>query len=187
MERIDGAPPSVIVPQPVDQGMAGWTFDPAEQQAGTILPLAGQLNVCRIKVSSAAVTGIMIYVTVAGATLTAGQNFAALFNDAGAILGGGAVTADQSTPWQSVGLKSMALNVAQAVVPGAWYRVGIFGNGTTLPTIARAANIAPVALNAGMSAPTLRYSTADTGLTTTMPANIGAQTAASPAWWVAVY
>lgn len=186
-ERIDGAPAAPVIPQPADQALAGWTFDPVDMQGGTILPTAGLLMLSRIKVNLAAVTGIMIYVTAGGSTLTASQNLAGLFNDQGAILGAGAVTADQATAWQSSGLKTMPLNVAQAVTPGAWYRVGLFANGTTLPTLGRASNLPADGINAGMSAPTLRYSTANTGLTTAMPGSLGAQTAASPAWWVALY
>lgn len=186
-ERIDGVQAAPIVPQASDQSLVGWTFDPVDQQGGTILPTAGLLMLSRIKVNAAAVTGIMVNVTAGGATLTAGQNLAALYNDAGAILGAGAVTADQSTAWQSTGLKTMALNVAQAVVPGAWYRVALFANGTTLPTLGRASNLPADSINAGMVAPTLRYSTANTGLTTAMPGSLGAQTASSPAWWVGLY
>lgn len=187
-ERVTGIIPQPPIPQPADHLLGGWTFDPADQQAGTILPTAGLLNVARIRVGNvSAATGIMVYVTAAGVTLTANQCLAALFTDGGALLGAGAVTGNQATAWQSTGLKPMALTVAQAITPYAWYRVGWYANGSTLPTFARGANVAAAALNAGMSAPTLRYSTADSGLTTAMPLNLGAQTASSPAWWAAIY
>lgn len=168
-----------------DHGIVGWTYDPAGVQAGTALPTAGLAQVARIRVLSSVVTNILVHVTTGGTSLTAGQCFAALYNDAGALLGGGAVTADQSTPWASTGLKTMALTVAQGVTTNAWYRVLMWFNGSAGPQLSRAGTGAIAALaNVGMSAPTLRFSTADAGLTTAAPANIGAQTAAAIPWWV---
>lgn len=180
-ERVSGAPAASGVPQPSDHGLAGWTFDPTDVQGATILPTGGRLELARVRATSALITNILATVTVAGGTLTAGRNFAALYTDAGALV---ASTADQTTPWGTTGLKTMALSAPQAVTPGAFYRVGLFATGTTLPTFARgsvAFNAA--ALNAGMSGSVLRYSSADTGLTTAMPANLGAQTAQATAWW----
>jgi hypothetical protein len=83
-------------------------------------------------------------------------------------------------------MKVCALSAAQAVTPGQWYRVGFYANGTTLPTFARGSSVGAVGsdlINYGLSAPTLRFSTADTGRTTTMPGTLGSQTAAPIAWW----
>lgn len=183
-ERVPGVLPAPAVPQPADHALAGWTFDPADVQAGTILPVGGRLELARVRVAGPLVTSILLSITVAGATLTAGQNFAALFTDAGALLG---ATVDQATNWQSTGLRTCALAAPQSVTPGSFVRVGLFSVGSTLPTLARGtAAISGAALNAGMAAPTLRYSTADTGLTTAMPATLGAQTAAATAWWLAL-
>lgn len=172
---------------PTDHGYVGWTFDPALAQAGTVLPTAGLVQVARLRVLTAAVTNIIIHISTAGSTLTAGQCFAALYNDAGALLGAGAVTADQAGAWASTGLKVMPLTVAQAVVPNAWYRVAFWFNGTTGPTLSRAVTTAVAGLpNPGMSAPTFRFSTADSSITTTAPGSLAAQTAILSAYWVAV-
>lgn len=185
LSRTPGATPIVQNnPSPVDHGLNGWSFDPSAVQGGTILPTAGQLHTARVRAVGSAVTAIQAYVTVAGATLTSGQCFAALFNDAGALLGAGAVTADQSTAWASTGLKDMALSVAQAVTPGAFYQVGFFFNGTTGPTLARGSNIAAALINAGIGAAPFRYGTANTGLTTAMPSNITGAAAGGNAWWI---
>jgi len=173
-------------PRPVDHGLTGWTFDPAQIQAGTVQPTAGLAQVARIRVLSSVVSNIHLYLTAGGSNLTAGQCFAALYNDAGALLGAGAVTADQSTNWATSGYKTCALSVAQGVTPYTWYRVLWWFRGTTGPTLARAADISAAVLNAGMSAPTLRYSTADAGLTTAAPSNIGTQTGNPTAWWVGI-
>jgi hypothetical protein len=171
-----------------DQSLAGWTYAPREVQGGTVQPTAGLAQVARIRVLSSTVTNIHFYVTSGGSSLTSGQCFAALYNDAGALLGAGAVTASAhgtgAAGWGDAGLKTMPLSVGQAVTPYAWYRVLWWFNGTTGPTLARAANTAAASLNAGQSAPTLQFSTADTGLTTAAPANIGSQTGQATAWWV---
>lgn len=175
-----------------DHGLTGWTFDPALIQAGTILPTAGLLEVVRVRTSAAAVTNIEMYVTAGGSSLTSGQCLAAIYNDAGALLGAGAVTASAhgtgATGWGDAGRKVLPLTVAQAVTAGSWIRVAFYANTAgTLPTFARGAAVSSgAAVNAGLSAPGLRYSTADTGLTTAMPANIGSQTALGTAWWVGV-
>lgn len=173
-------------PKATDHGLVGWTFDPAMVQAGLLLPTAGLAHVARIRALSSTVTNILFHFTVAGSGLTSGQCFAALYNDAGAILGAGAITDDQATNWQTGGLRTCALTVAQGVTPGAFYRVLWWYNGTTAPTVSRAVNSSSAILNAGMTAPTLRYSSANTGLTNaaSVPANIGTQTGTATAWWV---
>lgn len=175
-----GGLPTVL---PLDHGFLTWSYDPALAAAGTIIGNGGTLYVVKLKLAQAAtVTNIVMEVSTAGATLTAGQNFAALYSAAKALL---AVTADQTTPWQSTGLKTMALAQAQAVPAGTvyacWWTVG-----STLPTFTRGTALNAVQPNAGLSAANSRYSTADGSLTTTAPATIGTQTAASAAYWVAL-
>lgn len=178
-----GVPAFSPVPAPADHGSIGWTFDPADTQAGTILPTAGRVEVVRVRALGALVTNINLHVTVAGATLTANQCLAALYTDGGTLL---SATGNQATAWQSTGMKVCALSVAQAVTPGQFYRVAFYANGTTLPTFARGSSVGAVGsdlINYNQSAPTLRFSTADTGRTTTMPGTLGAQTAGPIAWW----
>lgn len=167
-----------------DHNLVGWTFDPALVQAGTVQPTAGLAQVARVRMLSSVVTNIHFHFTAGGSGLTGA--YAALYNDAGALLGAGAVTADQSATWGTGGLKTCPLSVAQGVTQYAWYRVLWWFTGSTGPTIAAAADVSAALLNAGLSAPTLRYATADSGLTTAAPANIGTQTGGATAWWVGV-
>jgi hypothetical protein len=174
--------------RPTDHNLAGWTFDPAHVQAGTVVPTAGLSHVVRVRALTSVISNILLHLTAGGSALTAGQCFATLHNDAGAQLGAGAITADQATAWATGGLKVMPLTVAQAVTPNAWYRIRFWFNGTTGPTLSRAVNSSSAILNAGLSAPNFRYSTADAGLTTgaSAPSNIGTQTGGPTAWWAAV-
>lgn len=171
---------------PADHGLVGWTDDVFGDQAGTLWGAAGTLHLARLKVTGSVVTNILFHFTAGGTTLTAGQCFAALYNDAGALLGAGAVTADQSTNWVGGGAKTCALTTPQAVTPGATYKVAWWWNGTTQPTMTRGLNSAAAITNVNLTAPNFRFGTADTGLTTTAPANIGTQTGGITAWWVGV-
>lgn len=169
---------------PADHNLVGWSFDPVQVQAGTIMPTAGLLNLCRIKFTASLVTNVLLHATTTATSLTTGQCFAALYSSAGALL---SATADQSVAWATGGLKTMALTAAQTVTPGSWGYVGWFANTAgTLPTFSRGINSASAIVNAGLSAPNFRYATADAALTTAMPASFGAQTGGATAYWVGV-
>lgn len=171
---------------PADNGHLAWSFDPGVMGAGgTLAPTAGRLEFVAVKLAApATVTSIVMYVTVAGATLTAGRNFAALFSPAGALIG---QTADQSTAWTSTTTKTMALAGGPYALAAGTYRVGFWYTGTTAPTFLRASAFgSPQLANLGLSSPNLRVGFADTGLTTTAPATMGTQTGDSTAWWVAL-
>lgn len=145
---------------------------------------AGRLEFTKIKLPVASVvTSIQSFVITAGSTLTAGQCFAALYTGAGALL---AQTADQSGTWNSTGTKVMALaGGAQTLAAGSYY-IGYWYNGTTAPTWPRSTNIAAALTNQGFSAPNLLAGNADTGLTTTAPSTMGAQTTTATFIWAAL-
>jgi hypothetical protein len=175
--------------RPQDYGLAGWTFDPIGAQAGTVLATAGLSYVARLRIVSSTVSAILLHFTVGGSGLTAGQCLCSLHNDAGAILGAGAVTVDQSAAWASGGLKTCNLSVAQGVVPGDFYKIRFWFNGTIGPTISREVNSASAIVNLLQASPNFRYATADAGLTTAASAtttfqNIGAMTGGATAFWV---
>ena len=167
---------------PLDHGMVGWTLDPREVQAGTILPASGTLNVARVKAMSALATNVLLHFTAGGVTLTAG--YAGLYTDAGALLSSSADHSAALSNWQGGGLKTVPLLAAQAVTPGNWYKVAWFAAGTTMPTLSRGLNSSTAILNANLSAANSNFATADTGLTTALPNNIGVLTGGATAWWV---
>lgn len=174
---------SPLTNAPADHNFLTWSYDPALAAAGTIVANGGTLYVIRLKLPVAAlVTNIVMEVSTAGATLTAGQNFAALYDASRALL---AVTADQAAAWASTGLKTMALAAPQAV-PAGYVHACFWTVGSTLPTFTRGTALNAVQPNAGLAAPNLRYATADASLTTTAPATIGTQTAASASYWAAL-
>lgn len=168
-----------------DSGLAGWTFDPQNRaDNATLLPSAGLMKVVRIRALSSVITNILLHFTVGGSSLS--NCYAALYNDAGALLGAGAVTADQSTAWQSSGLKTCALNTPQAVTRGDIYRIGFWWNGTTAPTASRGSNAGSTIINVGQSASTARFATANSGLTNSAPSNLSGLAGDGTAWWVGI-
>jgi len=166
---------------PADHNLLEWAYDPALAVNGSILATGGTVNFVRLRVRRRrTITNVVLYVTTAGATLTAGQSFAALYTGAGALL---SATADQASAWVSTGPKIMALSAAQTVNPGD-YLVACWSNGTTLPSFARAAGSAVA--NVGLSGSAVRFGIANTGVTTTAPANLSGMGPVSVAWWAAL-
>jgi hypothetical protein len=149
-----------------DYGLKAWTFDPVDVHSGAALG-AGVISLVGLKVRfPTRVSAVRGVVTTAGATVA--NAFAGIYSQAGARLG---VTADQSTPWQSLGNKSMALAAAVDLVPGWYYVALLFGTAGTPPQFARGPAGAVAAHNAGMAAPKLRQAisgAAQTALPTTI-------------------
>ena len=169
---------------PSKSGLISWTFDPAPSAGSSSTATAGVLQVVSLDIPApTTITNIVMYVVTAGATLTANQCYAVLYDSSGNKL---SQTADQSSNWNSTGTKTMALADAQSVQAGT-VKVGFYSNGTTQPSFARALNSTATALvNIGLSTPNFRFATANTGLTTTPPSTIGAQTVSGVSWFVAV-
>lgn len=170
---------------PADRGLVAWTTDPLLIQAGGQAPgTAGAMQFVRLRLAApASVAAIRMHVTSGGVSLTSGQCFAALYTAAGALV---AVTADQSGEWISTGMKSMALVGGPFdLAPGDYY-VAFWFNGTTGPSWARATGTGATFANVGVTAPNLFAGTANTGLTTTAPATMGAQSTASTYYWAAL-
>lgn len=173
------------VPQiPSERGYIAWTQPIYALTGGSALPTAGTLYLRRIRrVPAGAVTSIVTFVNTAGATLTAGQCFAALFTAAGTLIG---QTADQATAWGSTGAKSMPLSGGPYSHGGGDLYVGAWFNGTTGPALIRSGSVTGALTNIGLSAPNLECASANTGLTTTAPATFGTQTSAVFEWWFAL-
>lgn len=173
---------------PTDHNLNSWTYDPAEIQGGTLLASPnGTLTLIKFKAGSSTITNLHMHFTSGAATPVAGQCLLALYTAAGALLPT-SVTADQSGNLGG-GFKTFPLGNPAAPVTGitvgAFYYGAFFFNAGTMPTISRALNSSTVITNANLSVPNLRYATtADTGLTTGFPANIGAQTGSATSFWL---
>jgi hypothetical protein len=170
-------------PSPQDQGLIAWTCDPAATNNTQIIPGAGQLMTAKLVIPVlSTITNIIMSISPAGSGLTSGQNFAGLYNPAGTLL---SATADQTTPWASASLKTMALSSQQTNLPPGIYTVAFYANGTTLPTL-RCGTSGSSWPNAGLATANSRFGLANTGLTTALPGTLGAITANEFAWWIAL-
>lgn len=171
------------VPGPEDQGLITWAYgmEGLSTQGGVT---GGVLQLNKLPIRAAAsVTNILVNIQAVGVTLTTGQNFAALYSSAGALLG---VSADQTVPWVSIGLKTMAIVGGPVAVPAGFVYAALWSVGSTIPSFFRCNNSGGGPMNAGLAAPNLRFATADTGLTTTAPANFGAQSSSGTVPWFAL-
>jgi hypothetical protein len=111
---------------------------------------------------------------------TDANSFAALYDSTGTRRG---VTADLSTTWQSTGYNEHALTSPYAATAGIYYAYLLVGSGGTLPTFTRNANSS--AVNDGLSAGSLRYSTLGSGLTAApSTVTLGSQAALTAGFWV---
>lgn len=168
----------------LDHNLLSWTYDIGGVGTFTALSAAGVANVIKLPIrQKSSVTNIVIYIGTAGSGLTSGQCFAALYSGAGTLIG---VTTDQAAAWAGNGVKTMALQSGPFSLDPGFVYVALWYNGTTSPLFARSASLIIGASNVGLSAPNLRYATADTGLTTTAPSTLGGQTAASVMFWAAI-
>jgi hypothetical protein len=172
---------------PADNGFTGWSVPLIYPSAASITSgegvAAGTMRGTRIRrFAGGTISNLYICVTTAGATLS--NCFAALYGSDGALFG---QTADQSTAWQSTGVKQMALASPAADVPSGDIFVCFWFNGTTAPTLMRIGYaLSATQMNYGLSAANSNFFHANTGLTTTAPATIGTKTASGLGFWVAV-
>lgn len=171
-----------------DHNFNGWAFDPIAIQGSLAQITAGLSYVARIKNFGSTVSNIHMHLTAGGGTLTSGQCFASVHNDAGVQLGiTGSLHATGAAGWGDGGFKSLPIIGAPiSVTPGTWIKVRWWWNGSTGPVISRAINSSGVITGAGLVNPNFRFAVADSGLTTTGPTTIGTMTASPTAYWVAV-
>lgn len=146
--------------------------------SGTILTTGGSVFGSAIFVREKVTVGTLYAnITVAGATLTAGDSWGLLYNSSGTLIG---QSADQSTAWATAGLQAMALTASSTgslTLPAGMYWVAVVSTGTTLPTFSRSAMgsasaaLASAFYNLGAGAAVSRCGVLATSITTT-PGNI---------------
>lgn len=157
-------------PAASDHGLMAWTYDPVAGPNTSVLT-SGTVYMAKLKVTVADTTENVYYqVTTAGGTLTAGQNFVALYNQAGTRV---ALSADQTTAWGTSGFKTTPWTAPAALTVGNYY-LAFLTNGTTGITIARGSAHSSEMLSPLQSAANLRWSSGGTGLTglTALPTSI---------------
>ena len=167
---------------PGDHGLIAWSAAAAVvNDIGQ--PSSGAIRLIKITLKRAAtISNIWLTITVAGATLTASQNFVGLYTSAGTRV---ALSADQSSNWTSTGVKSIALTASYSAAAGDYF-VAILSNGTTIPTFS-ASSSGTNPSNVNLTGATLRFANGPSSQTT-LPSSItmSSNTAAAAAYWVGV-
>lgn len=167
----------------LDHGMIAWSIDHAAS-TGTQAPTAGTLFMVKVSVPNATtINSVGLGVSSTG-TLTAGQNFAGIYNSSGTLV---ATSADETTNWGSVGFRVSTMTTPFSASPGYYY-IGLLMNGTP-PVLARGSNYTASATiaNANLTAATARFATGGTALTA-LPASVtmASRTLSSTAWWMTI-
>jgi hypothetical protein len=168
---------------PQAYGYKAWTYDPVHiYNGGTVS--SGFLYVAAIYIPFATtVTNVLLHIGVIDAALVSGRNFAALYQD-GNRLG---ATADQTSAWGTVGIKTMALTGGAVSVNAGLAYVGWFANnGSATTTLQFGRSLGPSGVTAVYNSPLTRYAYANSGLTTATPATLTGFTAVNSAFWAAV-
>jgi hypothetical protein len=168
--------------QPVNHGMAAWSFDPVLALNSSLLA-NGSLYLTKVHISkTVSVSKVYWWITTAGATPTAGQCQVGIYDSAGNRIAVTTVDSDIT----STGLKTTTI-AATTLQAGQWYWVALLFNAGTAPTVARATGSAGLAsaVNAGLTAPTYRYAvngTARTALPTTIDPTTNTATGFAGPW-----
>lgn len=167
----------------LDQDMLTWQFDLGTNMVATAIT-SGTISWSKLWLrQDETITNICAAIGTVGTGLTAGQNFAALYDLSGARLG---VTADQTAAWGTVGFKSMALTAPVPVTAGYYY-AAILSNATTAtPAFARGSALTASIPNGNLTATNARFAVGPAAQTT-MPLSVtmASRTLTGNALWAA--
>lgn len=165
--RISSAPYDTMMDLPSDQGLLAWTYDP--NQAGHVTAqsnagVAGRITLTRIILRKQIVwSNIWIGLAGADGAATLANCYLGVYDASGTLLGS---TADISSSLTSNPVaKALALATPFTATPGTYF-IAMLLNGTwTTNSLTFKCSGAGSSVNAGLSAPNLRYSNMLTGQT----------------------
>lgn len=170
--------------QPVDHGLIAWSFDPANAGSNSTLT-NGTLHLVRLWIPNpnTVVTGIILAAAVAGTSPT--NCYVALFDASRNLL---AQSANRAVAWGSgSGDKKNDLLTPQTIVNPGYVYAGWWCGGGTSPSFAKAAAALAGNVNNFNQTSTPRFSTSNTGLTTTAPSTAAAPTVLTSSYLVGLY
>lgn len=139
-----------------------------EAASGTSSALtSGVVFLVRLLVADArTLSRVQLNIVAGGVTLTAGQNFAGIYDLAGNLLG---QSADQTTAFASAGNKSITITAVTSLTVGPGYvYAAVLVNGTTGPTMSHAAGLGNFNQAGGANTNYAKYLTAQTALPATL-------------------
>lgn len=144
-----------------------WTGSPSYSTTASLAFGRIQFNKFWLRKAGTLSTVSFVF-TTAGSSLTSGQNFVAIFDSSGNQV---AISADQTTAFGSVGLKTVSMTSPYAAQPGGYY-VAILTNGTgTVPIMVCLGAIGSSSLNFGLTTANGRALQSGTG-NTSVPSSV---------------
>lgn len=153
-------------------------YDPALFQ-GTSVLVTGTLYTIGINLTTD-ITATNLHVNV-GAAASATNCFMGIYDSTGTLIAG---TANLGNAWSALGFKTHALSGGPVALTAGRYTIGLFVNGGTMPSLSRI--LASTNANLGLAAPLLRWGTANTGLTTSLPSSYTGQVSSNLTYWVGI-
>lgn len=161
-------------------GLAGWAYDPVAATTGGITLISGRIYLTKFTAGTDGnINKIYVRLNTAGATLTANQNFAGIYDVNGNLLGATAAGAIDAALVGSLGLLTFTLTTPVAVQAGSSFFVAILQNGTTPAKFQAGMNSDAAFINMLDNRFMQSTSTAQTSLPSVMPA---VQTAIQCTW-----
>lgn len=159
-------------------------FMPENMSGAGQAPTTGVIYLNKVVVhQTTSVSQLQLFVNSLGSALTAGQNFMGIYDSSGNRV---AVTADQSTVWNTAGWKSVPLVGAPFNLSAGFYWIAILANGVTglKFNASNGNNLSGALVNGTLSAATGRWVTNGTG--TTLPSSItpASNSFSQLTWWV---
>ncbi|MGW3025864.1 hypothetical protein [Streptomyces sp. NPDC001221] len=176
--------PGSVDSVPADAGLVSWSLPPwAASSAGP--GNGGFVYYMRVKVPVATtVTGVRLYQTAAGSTLTSGQCLVGLYDASGNRV---AISADQSTAWASGSqINKDSAFTGQYNAAAGYYWIAVLFNGTTGPSWPKGAPSGTA--NAGWPAAPFPALISGSGQTS-LPASVafGSLSTSVSAFWTSLY
>jgi pectate lyase-like protein len=179
----NGSSVTTGIPGPTDQGLKGWTYDPASLGSGGTVLTSQRIQYVRIVIPAAAtITGVAIHVIAI--PTSASNTFFGLYDSTGTRV---AVTIDVTASVGSTGTKQLTFAATYSAAPGIYY-VGFVQTATTPMSLGRSGLGSSLAYNIGITVAPFRYNSGATGQTT-LPGSVtlSTVTASNDAYWAALY
>jgi hypothetical protein len=153
-----------------------WTGNPGYSTTGGLTSGQTKLNKLWLR-NPGTLSTVNIVVTTQGSGLTSGQNFVAILDASGNQV---AISADQTTPWATAGLKAAAMTTPYVAAAGGYYVAVLCNATTTAISLACHGNSGSSMLNFGLATASARGLQTATGQTS-IPSSItlGSQTVSS--------
>lgn len=167
--------------KPINHAMVAWSYDPA-MIANSHVTTAGNIYLVKLAIAAdATVTKVQYYVSVAGSSVTSGQNFVGLYSSSGTLLGSVGVDSDIT----SAGLKTATIS-STALTSGSYvWAAFVFNTTGTMPNLGRMGGLTNIqqVVNANLTASQYRFALL-TGSNTSLPSTVtpGNFGSSNPIW-----